>query len=287
MPFLINFIGAGQLGKTLGYLLVKNGVARIGAICNASDESALKAVKFIGDGTVFTTIKQLPPADIIFITTPDTIIPIACKQLSENTLLKKNSIVVHCSGALTSDSLQAIRDIGCFAASVHPIHSFASASLSIHTYQGTYCAVEGDSAALSILTRLFDAIGSKPFTLEKEKKPLYHAAGVFASNYLITLAQQALSCLSQAGIDKGIAMSIITDLMQKTVNNLTITSSPRDALTGPIKRGDAATVQKHLAALTTRLQKEIYTALGKATLSIAPLDTGKEEEISSILKKRN
>jgi predicted short-subunit dehydrogenase-like oxidoreductase (DUF2520 family) len=285
MALLVNIIGAGHLGKTLGYLLVKHQLVTMGAICNRSKISTINAAKFIGQGKYCPTIDKLPPADITFITTPDELISVTCEELSKNKFLQHDSVILHCSGSLNSDALIAIKEKGCYVASIHPMSSFASPELSIVQYKGTYCAVEGDKEALSRVLPLFNSIGSITYEIDKSKKPLYHAAGVFASNYLITLAQQAFSCMREAGVENEMALRVITNIMQGTVSNLEKTLSLEQSLTGPIQRGDISTLMKHIDFLTDIEQKHLYSALGKATLHLTGHNKEKKEQIERVLTK--
>ena len=287
MPIVVNIIGAGNLGKTIGYLLYKSHLVQIGAVCNTTEESSQNAIKFIGSGTCYTKIRELPAADITFITTPDAHIPTACKELSKNKYIKKKSVVLHCSGALTTDELMPIKKIGCYVASVHPMRSFANPKLSAEQYKGTYCAIEGDEEAIPVVSALFESIGSITYKIDKEKKSLYHAAGVFASNYLVTLSQQALSCMENAGVEKKMAMDIITNIMKGTVSNLESTSSPDKSLTGPIKRADISTIRKHMDSLENSDQRHLYSALGKATISLTDHDENKKTSIEMALKEKS
>lgn len=268
----INIIGAGKLGKTIAYLLTKNQLAQIVGVFNTTAQSTWDAVKFIGAGHYCPSIDTLPHADITFITTPDACLLDVCKIYAHNKHLKPGDIIIHCSGVYSSEVLAILKNKGCYTASIHPMHSFANPAWSITNYQGTYCAMEGDEEALSILKPLFDAIGSITYIINKEKKALYHTAGVFASNYLITLAQQALNCLQNAGVEQDMAFNITTALMQNTLLNLKQAGSPSLALTGPIQRGDTATFQLHMHALTAPLQKKLYALLGQATVPLASID---------------
>ena len=101
MTLLVNIIGAGNLGKTIGSLLVKHQQVTIGAICNSSKISSINAINFIGQGSYCPEIDELPPADLTFITTPDDLIQATCEALSKNKFMKHGSIVLHCSGLLT------------------------------------------------------------------------------------------------------------------------------------------------------------------------------------------
>jgi len=283
MTILVNIIGAGHLGKTIGHLLVKQQQIRIGSICNRSEISSINAIKFIGQGNYCPAIGELPPADITFITTPDDLISVACDELCKNQFLRQGSVILHCSGSLTSDALIAIKEKGCYVASIHPMRSFAKPELSIVQYSGTYCAIEGDKEVISSIRSLFNSIGSITYEIDKSKKSLYHVAGVFASNYAITLAQQALSCMQEAGVEKELAMHVITNIMYGTVSNLEKTLSPEQSLTGPIQRGDISTIMKHIESLSDMEQKYLYSALGKATLHLTGHSKEKKEKIEDVL----
>lgn len=284
MTWLINIIGAGHLGKTIGHLLANQPLVTIGAICNLSEVSTKAAIQFIGSGSCCPSIHELPSADITIIATPDDLITTTCIELSKNRLLKPESIVMHCSGSLTSDALSSVLERGCFVASVHPMRSFAKPELSVEQYRGTYCAIEGDPQIIPTLKSLFETIGSITYEINKEKKSSYHAAGVFTSNYLVTLAHQALACMKEAEVEHEMAMHIIINLMKGSVGNLEKTLSPEQSLTGPIKRGDIATIKTHMGALHDVEQKSLYASLGKATLALTQHGAEKSAGIAEALK---
>jgi predicted short-subunit dehydrogenase-like oxidoreductase (DUF2520 family) len=283
MTLIANIIGAGNLGKTLGFLLKRHGI-QIGGVCNTSIESTINAIDFIGAGYHSENIHELPPADMTFITTPDSIIQSVCNELSKTSNLKKGSIIIHCSGALTSDILHAVKNRNCFVASVHPMRSFASPRISVEQYEGTYCAIEGDAETIPQVESVFNLIGSVTYKICKEKKTSYHAAGIFASNYLVTLSQQALLCLEEAGVDKEIGMHVITNIMKGTIANLERTLSPSASLTGPIQRGDVSTIKKHLDGFQSVQQKELYSKLGLATIPLASLDIENKIKLAEMLQ---
>ena len=283
----INFIGAGNLGKTIARLLVLNNAGSIEGVCNRSLESSITAVQFIGQGKAYTSLSHLPPADLVFITTPDDLIEQCANQLSQSDSLNPGTIVVHCSGTISSSLLNSVKAKGCHVASVHPMRSFANPSISVERYSGTFCAIEGDEKATEILFDLFKKIGSVPFKLDGQKKALYHAAGVFASNYLVAICDKALHCLEEAGVNDEIGMQIILSLMNGTLQNLQSTLSTEKALTGPIKRGDSNTISKHLDAFSDDATASLYKSLGLATVEIAKLPSDKEEEIKEILSSES
>lgn len=282
-PLLVNIIGAGNLGKTIGRLITTHKLAKIGGVINTSAQSTQAAIAFIGEGLCCTSMDEIPPADIILIATPDDLIAPTCQQIAEHDVFQAGTIVFHCSGSLSSDALSTAKEKGASIASIHPMRSFAKPELSVTHYEGTYCAMEGDEEAIAVLNPLFASFGSKTYTITKQKKSLYHSAGVFASNYLITLSQQAVLALQEAGVEQDLAMQVITSLMKGTITNLENTLSAQQSLTGPIHRGDLSTIREHMNALTNPVQKELYSLLGKATLLLTTHDKTKTELIENSL----
>lgn len=285
MNATINFIGAGHLGKTIGKLLVQKNVGKILGVVNRSYGSAKEAVRFMGQGTAFSSLEALPEADITFITTPDDLIQSLCSKLVSVGHLKENSIVLHCSGALSSAVLSAAKSKHCFIASIHPARNFADPKFSVQYYRGTFCSIEGDLEATKKLKNIFEAIGSITYFIDGHKKALYHAAGVFASNYLIMLSKASLDCLKETGVSDEMAFEIMISLMSDTLSNLKKIKSPEKTLTGPLNRGDLETIEKHIAALedTNKTMSHLYKTLALVTLELTSLPKEKREELKSLL----
>ncbi len=276
----INLIGAGKVGKALAKRIILHQCGTIQAVCNATLQSAKQAVACLGQGYA-AKIDELPPAQITLITTPDDQIAQCCRQLAQTKTLVHGAYVIHCSGAWNVDILTPAQQQGALVASVHPLQSITEDTLQQFD-QGTYCAIEGDLAVIPPLQDFFTALGFIPFVLETSQKVAYHAAAVFASNYLVTLAEQALLCLKEAQIESPLAIELITVLMQQTLNNLKKEKIPAHILTGPIQRGDKQTIAKHLAVLPEGL-RNVYQQLGQKTIAIAALPTSKAQEIEALL----
>ena len=283
----INFIGCGKLGKTLGFLLQHQRVATIGGIINTSLDSAQQACEFIGAGTAQMSLDKLPSADLTFIAVPDDHIKTVADRVANGASLKPGSIFVHCSGFLPADVMAALQQKGYLIASAHPMCSFADPNLSIQSYPGTYCAIEGDAAALPTIERLFQGIGSITYRVNASQKGLYHAAGVFASNYLVSLNSIAAQCLIDAGVSPDTAQQVIARLMQVTLQNLEKTGCPKKSLTGPIKRGDCNTVAGHLASLSNDRHRRAYQQLGLEALSLSDLSDERAAAINEILQHQS
>lgn len=271
MQLKLNIIGCGRLGKTLAFLLKKTGRVLIQDICNSRFSNAKKAVAFLAAGTACPTLKQFRCADLYLIATPDDAIATVCKQLVRQAAPKAESLIFHCSGLLSSDSLESASALGCHTASVHPLFSFANPVTAVKNFSGTYCALEGSAQALEIISPLISSIEGEIFFLKKELKALYHVACVFSSNYVVALSAMAEECHQKSGLPNDIAKMLTQKLMTQTINNLEDTSASK-ALTGPIQRGDTETIKKHLQALKPYSQlRETYQKLGKATLPLTTL----------------
>lgn len=263
--YTVNIIGCGKLGKTIAKLLTINGCGQILGVINSTFESSMEAAGYVGQGVAFASLKELPMADIYFITTRDGYIKKVCEELVATKTLKRGAIIIHCSGSISSDVLDIAKTHGCLIASVHPVRSFADPDMSVSAFKGTYCAFEGDNEALPCMKKIFEGIGGNIFMIKGENKKLYHSAMVMANNYLVTLHFHATKNLISAGVDDETAKLLISSMMLDALNNLK-NLEHKKALTGPIQRGDVETIRGHLASIKEKSIRSIYASLGSGTL---------------------
>lgn len=266
----LSIIGCGKLGRSLARMLVTHDSVLLADILNLNVESGTRATAFIGAGRAVRGYQDLRPVDIFLIAAPDDQIEACCASLAETGVLSKKSVVFHCSGALPSSVLAKAQQQGAAVASIHPIRTFAMPEKVIEDFAGTYCGVEGDQRALDSLTPLFNSIGARFVPIEREAKVLYHAAAVFASNYLVTLLDTAIQTYARAGIPQDVALKMMSVLVRETTNNV-LQSGPEAALTGPIARGDVDTVFRQYRAISAvdASQGRLYKQLGIATMHLA------------------
>jgi predicted short-subunit dehydrogenase-like oxidoreductase (DUF2520 family) len=153
---------------------------------------------------------------------------------------------------------------------VHPLKSFAEPRDAVHSFGGTWCAAEGDGAALAVLRPVFERIGARIAEIDPQSKPVYHAASVIVSNYLVALMEAGLRCYEKAGISRDTARAMMEPLVRETLENVFKLGTVK-ALTGPIARGDDAIVAHQLAALAkwdARMAR-LYRELGAVALDLA------------------
>lgn len=265
----LTVVGGGHVGRVLGRLFSAAGVFAVQDVLARSADSAAQAVAFIGAGMPVTGKGAMRPADIFMLTvTDDQIVP-ACEALAAAVPLR-GAVVFHCSGALASDRLQAARAAGAYVASVHPIRSFADVDAVAAGFAGTFCGVEGDQPALDVLLPALAAIGAKAVQIDPAAKTVYHAAAVFASNYLVTVIDAALRAYQAAGIPEAVARELARPLALESMENaFRLGAAP--ALTGPVARGDMVTVLRQQDAVMAWDAEtgQLYRALVPPTIALA------------------
>jgi predicted short-subunit dehydrogenase-like oxidoreductase (DUF2520 family) len=265
----LNIVGAGHVGRALGRLLTQHGVFSVQDVLTRSQASAEDAVAFIGAGRALENVSDLRPAAVWMLAVGDDQIAPTCAALAAAGLLN-GTIVFHCSGAKASGELQAASQAGAQVASIHPVRSFADPTAVAADFAGTWCGVEGEPHALALLTPAFEAIGARLVAIDAAAKTVYHAASVFASNYLVTVLDAALRAYAAAGVPPHIARELAQPLASETLMNVFRLGAPA-ALSGPVARGDMATVARQQAALQDwdAPTAGLYAALVEATTALA------------------
>ena len=281
----LNLVGAGRVGKTLARLWHLQGRLRIQDVLTTSPASAAAAIEFIGAGHAVSGLADMRPADIWMIATPDAQIADMALQLAEiqsshaepgslggralcsvsparfagssftyaerpaaQILSPGQPLVFHGSGALGSDLLAPLRELGWSTASAHCILSFADPKTAVAQFAGTACALEGDATACAHLRTAFSAMGAQCFEVASADKLLYHAAAVFATNFVPVLQSVAEDLWRTTGVPQPIIEALRAQLLVNAVANIT-RLGPQGALTGPAARGDLPAINRQGAAV--------------------------------------
>ena len=178
---------------------------------------------------------------------------------------------MHTSGALSSAVLRPLKDAGFVIGSLHPLVSISDAETGAGWLARAFFSLEGDPGAIRLGKKMVRDLGGQSFTIDSKIKPLYHAAALMASPNMTALFDVAMEMLTRCGISRTRARLILLPLVRSTMDNLA-THDPAQALTGTFKRGDMATVRKHLASIGSQdLQAalEAYIVLGLRSLALA------------------
>jgi predicted short-subunit dehydrogenase-like oxidoreductase (DUF2520 family) len=205
-------------------------------------------------------------AALLLVATPDDVIAGLAAELAREQAVSAHQVVMHLSGLLDRRALESLAATGAGLGSFHPLQTIADPSSAPERLAGSYAGLEGDERALVAGERLASALGMRAVRLAPGAKPGYHAGAVIASNYAVVLADMAERLAREAGIAAEEAAAMYLPLMGGTVANLVL--GPAAALTGPVRRGDVATVRSHLAVLG-KADGVLYRALGLAALRLA------------------
>lgn len=260
----LGFIGAGKAGNSLaGYL--KN-QQKISGFYSKTREHAKWAADQTGSA-VFYNLKDIVSAsDIIFITTPDSIIERIWETIKEEAEPGdlQGKIFCHCSGSLSSEIFHGIREQKAFGCSIHPMQAISSTSTDL---TGTFFTAEGQEPAVDQVTQMLKAKGNPVGTMKTQYKKKYHMAASTASNLVVGLVQMAIDSLKECGFSEETSLQMLTPLLMGNMENI-CEKGTADALTGPLERGDVSTVSGHLAQLAGE-RKELYRLLSKQLLEVA------------------
>jgi predicted short-subunit dehydrogenase-like oxidoreductase (DUF2520 family) len=263
----LSIIGAGRLGRTLGCLAMRSGQVRVAGVYCRTAGHAAEAVAFIGGGVPCERLDALPASDLYLLSTPDDALSAIARQLADCGL-PAGALVLHASGALDSSVLAPLRRCHVRLGSLHPAFSFADPARAVEQFSGCKCALEGDAEALDDLQGFAALVGGSGFQLRPGGKAGYHAALCMASNYLVTLTGLSQSLALESGVPDGFCQELVGELMRRSLENA-LALGAHKALTGPIARGDSATVARHVQSLPQGALQEVYLALGRATLQLA------------------
>ena len=277
----IGIIGAGRLGGVLAKNLKAAGCVLTGLTCADAEESRTTAHR-LGIPPFADNRALCEASEVVFITVPDRLIVETAAELLGGQV-RTGTLFIHCSGALSAFDLPP--DERIIRGSFHPLQSFAGDNRDL---AGIHIALDGEETAMPFLHELCGLTGGSPLHIPRGERPLYHAAACLASNHIVALLSAVQSLFMRWTDRPEEAQAAFWPLLHGTLDNFK-RLGPGKALTGPIARGDAETVERHLAVLPEEY-RDFYIALGLQALRIAPthsaLDEKKAEILEKILKQR-
>jgi predicted short-subunit dehydrogenase-like oxidoreductase (DUF2520 family) len=247
----IVMVGRGRVGGSLAAAAESAGIpSRLAATADAADASA--------------------GATAVLLCVPDQAIEPTCEAVAGTDPLPR--LVGHVSGAGTLAALEPAFAAGAATFSLHPLQTFPDGATAI---EGTPAAVAGsDDDAAAFARGLGVGLGMRPFDVPEEQRAAYHAAACMASNFLVALQEASAELLTRAGIED--ARELLAPLVLRTAANWA--ERGPDALTGPIARGDRATVERHRAALA-ELSPELLEAYEALAAHTEAISSGRTKEV--------
>ena len=255
-------IGPGRVGAGLARLLAGRGYT-VRSVSGRSPARAEALAATLPDCNAVGPQAVADTCDLVFITVPDN----AIASVAEAIAWRRGQGVVHCSGALPAAALAAVERHGALPGAFHPLQTLPDAQAACENLPGSFVAIEAEEPLLGKLTGIADSLECAWGYVPPAARPTYHAAAVLVSNYAVALTHAGVALWRALGKTEEEALQALMPLLQGTVHNLR-RLGPTPALTGPVARGDWATVERNLAAIADTAPQQTFTYAAMALAMI-------------------
>jgi predicted short-subunit dehydrogenase-like oxidoreductase (DUF2520 family) len=261
----VSVVGAGRVGGAIGLALARAGY-QVTAAWSLSRGGRSRAHELL-DAPILEPEEVARAADIVVVAVPDDAIASVAKQIAPG--IRRGKYVFHTSGGTSLEALALVREAGAHVASLHPLMTFPGPDPD--ALDGSAVAVTCEPRDRAAFYRVARAWGGRPFLLADDQKAAYHAAAVFASNYIVSSVWAANAIFKTIGVNN--AQPLLAPLLRATLDNV-IAKGPAKAITGPVARGDVNTVRQHLDTLkeTDEQIANAYRAMARMTASLLQTD---------------
>ncbi|GAA4366382.1 Rossmann-like and DUF2520 domain-containing protein [Paeniglutamicibacter cryotolerans] len=260
----VGIISAGRVGAVLGAALraAEHGIVGVHAVSEASRDRAELLLPGVPVLEIPDIVRR---AELVLLAVPDDALPDLVAGIAAAGHWQAGQLVAHTAGRFGTSVLDPIRAAGAIPLAIHPAMTFTGMSLDLVRIQDAAFGVSADKMMLPIAQALVVEMGAEPVVIAEADRPAYHAALAHASNHLVTIAGQSAGLLASLGVEH--PERVLGPLMRASLENAL--ASGEGALTGPVARGDAGTVQAHRAALSTAGipadTRQAYLAMSRAT----------------------
>ncbi len=262
----IAIVGAGRVGAAFAIALRKLG-APVVALAGRDRERVEFSARSIG-GVQVAAIADLPGlAERVLIAVSDAAIPDVAAQMCDTGFAR--GAVLHTSGCRGPEALSRLAEAGVSTGTLHPLQTFPTPEIGAAQLAGSSFGIGGEGEAMAWAREIVAGFNGKALPVVPGRWALYHAAAVIASNYHATILDAALECLEAAGVSREDGLQALTPLLEGTLRAI-LRLGPREALTGPISRGDSQSVRRNREALGVvgEETRAAYDALGLRTIEI-------------------
>lgn len=277
----IGVIGAGRAGTGLALALARAGYR---VLLHGRHARAVPRPLSLTVATDGAPPPWLADVAVVLLAVRDDAIRALAAALRQSGAVRADHTVLHLSGVLGQEALGPLVVSRAALGSLHPLQTIAEPERAPERLQGAWAAIEGMPRAMEVAEALARDVGLHPFRVAPNRKAIYHAGAVFASNYFVVVESVAQRLLRHAGLTDAEALQALLPLVRGTLDNLT-RDGPVVALTGPVLRGDTATLSRHLSSLTID-DAGLYRALARAALELAQkrgMDAATAERVAEAL----
>ncbi|CAM3058371.1 DUF2520 domain-containing protein [Prescottella defluvii] len=291
----VGIVSAGRVGTAVGAALER--VGHLVVACSAvSDASVLRAETRLPDTEILPVADVAARVELLILAVPDDELAGLVNGLAATEVVRPGTIVVHTSGANGIGILAPLTAQGVIPLAIHPAMTFTGhAEDTARLSDACFGITAADDIGYAIGQSLVLEIGGEPVRVREAVRPLYHAALAHGSNHLVTLVVDAVEALRVAlegqelmgqelvGDDpNGLPERVLQPLLSAALDNAL--RRGQSALTGPVARGDAAAVAKHLEVLE---DVDPDLAAGYRALSLRTAQrTGAKPELMDVLEDR-
>ena len=259
----IGVVGSGRVGSVLGAALSRVG-HRVVAASAVSDASRSRAETLLPSARLLAPPEVCEAAELVLVTVPDDQLPGLVEGLAAVDAWRPGHIVVHVSGRYGISVLEPAQRAGAVPLALHPVMTFTGTSLDVDRLAGASFGVTAPPAFLPVADALVLEMEAEPVHVSEAARPLYHAALAHASNHLVTLEASSADLLRSAGVET--PERLLRPLVEAALDNVMRLGD--NALTGPVMRGDAETVVRHIDEIgnVSPQNADLYIALARVTV---------------------
>lgn len=282
----IAIVGTGRVGAVLGAAWHRAG-HRVVGVTARSDTSRLRADALLPGVPILDETDVARNADLVLLAVPDRVLPDVVARLSESGAIHAGQFVVHPAGRYGLGVLAPAAARGAIPLALHPALPLTGTSMDLDRLAGAVFGVTAPEGMRTVAEALVVELGAEPVWIPEDARDGYHAALTFAANYAMTLVNESVSLLADAGAES--PERILGPLVRASVE--TALERGDRAQTGPITRGDGSTVAAHLTWLAREapLAEQAYRALGRLTvdrmLASRVIDTAQASDVLHALEQ--
>lgn len=284
-------VGAGPVATALAGALRGSGVPVLGLWARRPE--AARAAGTIAGVAAFSSAPpdMLLEAEAVIVAVRDAAVPEVAQMLLGTGLVNRRHVLIHCTGAISAEeAFASVRERVRGVAVMHPLRAIADGRKGIAELRSAVFGVEGDEVGSRAVRALVQALGGTVLPLASEQMATYHAAAALASNLMVAVLDGAVSTLMQAGFSEEAAVGALVPLAKGALDHVAARGLVA-GLTGPVQRGDADTVRRHLQSLAGNpTVAALYQQLSQRALQIAGrggLAAGSSAAVASVLASKN
>jgi predicted short-subunit dehydrogenase-like oxidoreductase (DUF2520 family) len=258
----VGVISAGRVGAVLGAALARAG-HDIVAVSAVSRDSVRRAERLLPGVAIVAPPEVVAAADFVLLAVPDDELRALVSGLASTDAWRPGQIVAHTSGAVGIGLLDPAAARGVLPLALHPVMTFTGRPEDIDKLTGAAFGVTAPDELRPVAEALVVEIGAEPVWVPELARPLYHAALTVGANHLVTTVNDALDLLTRSGVEH--PARLLAPLLSAALDNALRLGD--GALTGPVSRGDVATVRSHLATLAQDAPETVaaYVAMARRT----------------------